>query len=261
MDLSEKIRQSQIDKARKYPLLDISDNRAEIREISQNTQHYLNEKYPELKQVKLWEAIPRMVIEFLRASLSELDKSDALTKGESAISIGDLFDIVIQYTATPDGDKFGNLTPVIRCKTEFRYEDKDLPYNDVVTIEEAATLREEQAELLPAQFFSNRVLIKKISLTAWKSLADNYGIFTVEAQWWLLPLVVLAFFRMTKEWLIAHKDDGEFGIEINFADLLKISIAKEGGLEEDDPVDYILSITPNQVFKKDFAKSDEVTEK
>mgnify|MGYP006990257627 CR=1 FL=1 len=54
--------------------------------------------------------------------------------------------------------------------------------------------------------------------------------------------------------------DGELGVEIRFADMLKIGVSKEGGLEDDDPVDYILYIRPDQIFKKENAKGDDITE-
>ena len=44
-------------------------------------------------------------------------------------------------------------------------------------------------------------------------------------------------------------------------DLINLGITKEGGIEEGDPVDYILYITPQQIFKKDNAKDDGKTEK
>lgn len=260
MELEEKIKQSNVERARKYPLLDINDNRAEIREISQATQEYIHEIEPELKKLKLWEAFPRMVIEFIKATMNELDKSEAVTKGESSLVIGNLFEIAIQYTETPDGDKYGNLTPVIRCRSEFKYEDANLPYHDEVPLNIARELQDEGYGKLPIQFYENRAVIKKICIAAWKSL-DDYGLFTNESQWWILMTVVMCFFRKMKDYLIEHKDDGEVGVEINFADLLKVSITKEGGMDEDDPVDYILSIQPNQIFKKDYTKSDAVTEK
>jgi len=258
--LEEKIKQQHIEKERKYPLLDISDNRAEIREIAQATQNYLNDNFSELKKVKLWEAIPRMVIEFVHASFSKISKSDAMKDGESSVVIGDLMELGVQYTATSDADKFGNLTPVIHCRSEFKYENASLPYQDEVPLDIANILEEEKCPALPIQFFEERETIKDISMEAWKELS-NYGILTTPDQWFLLPLVVVHFFRQTKEWLIKHKDDGEIGVEINFADLLKVGISKEGGIEEGDPVDYTLYITPNQIFKKDNAKGDDLTEK
>ena len=258
--LEEQIKQAHVERERKYPLLDISDNRAEIREISQNTENYLNENYPELNKLKCWEAIPRMVIEFIHASFTKISKSDAMKDGESSVVIGDIMELAVQYTATSDADKFGNLTPVIRCRSEFKYENASLPYQDEVPLDIAKVLEDEKCDALPIQFFDDRETIKDISMGAWKELT-NYGILTTTEQWWLLPLIVVHFFRQTRDWLIMHKDDGEIGVEVNFADLLKIGISKEGGLEEGDPVDYTLYITPNQIFKKDNAKGDDLTEK
>lgn len=256
--LEEKIKQSAIERNKKYPLLDISDNRKEIREIAQATQNYMIELNPDLKRIKIWEAIPRIVIEFIRASFTKLSKSDALKDGESSVVIGDLMELGVQYMSTADGEKAGNLTPVIRCRSEFKYENAALPYNDEVPVDVASVMEEEKCPGLPIQFFDDRKTIKEISEIATKEL-ENYGIFVMD-EWWVIPLTVIAFFRKTKEYLIEHKDDGEIGVEINFAELIKITITKEGGMEEGDPVDYVLSITPNQIFKKDNAKGDDITE-
>jgi hypothetical protein len=256
--LEEQIKQSAIERERKYPLLDISDNRKEIREIAQLTQDYMVELNPDVKRIKIWEAIPRIVIEFIHASFTKLSKTDAMKNGESSLVLGDIMEIGIQYMATSDGDKAGNLTPIIRCRSEFKYENASLPYRDEVPVDIARTMEEEKCPGLPIQFYDDRETIKDISQIAIKEL-DNYGIILMD-EWWIIPLVFVAFFRKTKDWLLKHKDDGEIGVEINFADLIKIAITKEGGMEEGDPVDYILSITPNQIFKKDNAKGDDITE-
>lgn len=256
--LEEQIKQSAIERERKFPMLDISDNRKEIREIAQVTQDYMVEMNPDVKRIKIWEAIPRIVIEFIHASFTKLSKTDAMKNGESSLTLGDIMEVGIQYMATSDGDKAGNLTPIIRCRSEFKYENASLPYHDEVPLDTARILEEEKCPGLPIQFFETRETIKDISQIAAKEL-DNYGIIVMD-DWWIIPLVFVAFFRKTKEWLIQNKDTGEIGVEINFADLIKIAVTKEGGMEEGDPVDYILSITPNQIFKKDNAKGDDITE-
>ena len=261
-ELEQKIQQAKIEKERRFPMLDISDNRKEIREIAQRTQDYMIELNPDVKRIKMWEVIPRFVIEFIRASFTKLDKIESVNTGKSSVIIGDIMELGIQYLATSDAaGKEGNITPVIYCRSEFKYENNGIPYRDEVPVDIAKEFRDERCEGLPIQFYDNRHEIKEISLIALKVLKDNYGIHAVDADWWIIPLVVVAFFRCTKEFLIEHKDDGEIGIDIDFANVIQISITKEGGLEEDDPIDYVLSITPQQIFKKDNAKSDAVTEK
>ena len=258
--LEEKIKQQKIEQERRYPLLDITDNRREIREIANATQDYLGELDHNLKRLKCWDVIPRVVIEFIHASFTKLSKDDAMKEGQSSIIIGDIMEIGIQYMSTTDGDKFGNLTPFIYCRSEFKYENVKLPYRDEVPVDIAKIMASEKCEGLPIQFFDNREEIKDISENAKATLEDDYGVIFADNTWWLIPLTVMAFFRKTRDWLVEHKDDGEIGVEINFADLLKIAITKEGGMEEDDPVDYVLSITPHQIFKKDNAKADDITE-
>lgn len=260
-ELEQGIQQAQIERARRYPLLPIVDNRKEIRDISMATQDYLEELNPDLKRIKIWESIPRIVIEFITAAISSLDKSDAINNGESTIVIGDIMEIGVDGLLTTDGDKDGNITPLIICRSEFKYENISLPYRDEISADDAKILREEHCEGLPVQFFDDREIIKKISKEAIKVLAGNYGImFGEENDWYIVPLIVVAFFRKTRDFLVEHKDDGENGIEINFADLLKIGITKEGGFDENDPVDYALYISSERVFKKDKAKDDKTTE-
>lgn len=259
-ELEEQIKQAGVERQRRYPLLDITNNREEIRAIAQAAQDYMVELNSDVKRIKVWEAIPRMVIEFIQGAFTKLSKDDALKQGESSIIIGDIMELGIEYMGTADGDKQGNLTPVVHCRSEFKWENNLLPYHDEISVDEARVLREENCEGLPAQFFENRKEIKEVCMIARRKLEDC-GIILPESDWWILALTVVAFFRKTKEYLVEHKDDGEIGVEIDFANLLKIAVTKEGGLEEGDPVDYILSITPNQIFKKDFAKGDDTTEK
>lgn len=260
-DLEQKIQQAEIERKKRYPLLDISDNRSEIRDISIATQDYIVEMNPDIKKIKIWESIPRIVIEFVLSAFKQISKTDAVKDGVSSVIIGDIMELGVDYMETSDADKAGNLTPHIKCRSEFKYENISLPYMDEVPVDMARELRDEGCEGLPIQFFDNRDEIKKITLSAMSVLEKDYGIMFGPNDWWITPLIVVAFFRKVREYLVDHKDDGEIGLTINFADLLKISITKEGGIDEDDPVSYFLGITPEQIFKKDNAKGDDITEK
>ena len=162
-ELEQKIQQAGVERERRYPLLAIVDNREEIRKIAQQTQDYMVELNPDVKRIKIWEAIPRIVIEFISASFTKLSKTDAVEKGSSSIIIGDIMELGVNGIATKDGDKDGNLTPFIRCRSEFKYENVSLPYMDEVPIDIAKEMREEKCEGLPIQFFDNREEIKEIS--------------------------------------------------------------------------------------------------
>ena len=261
-ELEQQIQQAGIERARRFPLLAIVDNRDEIRKISRATQDYMIELDPDLKRIKIWEAIPRIVIEFINACFTKLSKTEAAENGSSSIVIGDIMEIGVDGLMTKDGDKDGNLTPFIRCRSEFKYENISLPYRDEVPIDIANQMSDEKCTGLPIQFFDNREEIKEVTKTAMDVLTRDYGIIVGEQNdWFIIPLTVVAFFRQVRKFLVEHKDDGEIGIDINFADLIKVGIVKEGGMEEDDPVDYILYIAPNQIFKKDNAKGDDITEK
>lgn len=258
-ELEQKVKQSRVERERKYPMLDITDNRKEIREIAEAAQDYMVQLNPDVVRLKIWESIPRITMEFILAAFTKLDKAEAKKNGSTSVVIGDLMELEVQYTETNDADKFGNLTPVIRCRSEFKWENVSLPYHDEIPVDVANVLRDENCEGLLVQFYDNRKEIKEISEIAIGSL-KNFGVMFGPNDWWIVPLVVIAFFRKTRDWLVEHKDDGELGVEIRFADMLKIGVSKEGGLEDDDPVDYILYIRPDQIFKKENAKGDDITE-
>lgn len=263
--LEEKINQANIERARKYPLLNISDNRAEIREIAQETQDYIVELNPEIKRPHIWEAIPRIVIELITATFDELKKHSVTKTGLEKVTFGDIMEMGVEYTTTSDADKFGNITPFCTCRSEWQYENISLPYQDDVPSDIARTLESEQCSGLPIQFYENREVIKSISIAAFRELHTKYGIkFSADVEdtrsWWLIPFITMAFMRKAREYLVKHKDDGEIGVSINFADLISFGIRKEGGIDEDDPIDYVLFIEAGQIFKKDNAKSDGDTE-
>ena len=175
-ELEQKIQQAGIERERRYPLLAIVDNRDEIRKISQATQDYMIELDPDLKRIKIWEAIPRIVIEFINACFTKLNKKDAAETGSSSIVIGDIMELGINGLSTTDGDKDGNITPFIHCRSEFKYENISLPYRDEVPIDIANQMREEKCEGLPIQFFDNREEIKDVTKIAMDVLDNQYGI-------------------------------------------------------------------------------------
>ena len=260
-ELETKLKQHEIDKNRRFPLLDITDNREQICKISMATQDYMIELNPDMKKLKIWEAIPRIVIEFINASFTQLQKEDITKTGVTSAVIGDIMEIGLEYMETTDADKDGNITPRIKCRSEWKYENALLPYVDDIPIDMAKIMQDEKCEGLPVQFFENREQIEKISKLAAAVLRDPYGIMVMDSDWFLIPFTFMAFMRKAKEFLIEHKDDEGIGVNINFADLINLGITKEGGIEEGDPVDYILYITPQQIFKKDNAKDDGKTEK
>lgn len=260
-ELEEQINRVNTDRIRKYPLLDILDNREEIRVISQETQDYLVELNPDIVRPRIWEMVPRMVIEFVKASIKKLDREKAMNEEEHIISLGNIMNVGIEYLGFINAEgKSGNLTPIMTVRSEFNYEDKDLPYLDEVSADEAIILRDEHCTELPIQFFDDRKLIKEISDEAIKSL-KKFGVIIPPDDWGVLPLIFVAFFRVTKKYLITHKDDDDIGIRINMAEVFYIKITKEGGYDEEDEVSYRIGLIPGKEFKKEFAKGDDITER
>lgn len=253
--LEEKVKKARLEQEARYPLLDIRDSRKEIREICELASDYLLELNPEVKKPQFWELMARIPMEFLKEVFTYLNDRKTTEVGEIYLPLGNILEVGIQFTKT-DGDKEGTLNPVIRCKDEFNYKKKDEPYDDSLSVEMNQILESENhiEHLLP-QFFDDREVIGKISESVKGTLSSKYGVTLID--WTLIPTVFVAFFRKAKDYLILHKDDGECGVEIKFGDLCNIGIERFGSDEE---IDYELYVTPGQIFKKDFAKGDEMTE-
>ena len=64
-ELSAEIEKVETERRKRYPLLEIVNNREQIREIAENTLEYAGELYPSLKGLEYWEVVPRMAIELM----------------------------------------------------------------------------------------------------------------------------------------------------------------------------------------------------
>ena len=77
-ELEQKVKQSRVERERKYPMLDITDNRKEIREIAEAAQDYMVQLNPDVVRLKIWESIPRITMEFILAAFTKLDKAEEI---------------------------------------------------------------------------------------------------------------------------------------------------------------------------------------
>ena len=89
-------------------------------------------------------------------------------------------------------------------------------------------------------------------------LKANYGI--IVDEWTSISKIFTSFLRITRDYLISHKDDAgnDAGLDIYLGTVLDIGIAAE---DTDNGVEYIIQYAPGQTFKFDNAKSDEDSEK
>jgi hypothetical protein len=254
-DLEAKMHQASLERQTRYPLLSITDNLKEIREIAEKTQDYMVELNPELLRPQLWESIPRIAMEFIEHAFAYMGDRKTTEFGEICLPLGKIMTVGVEYATTEGSDKEGTFNPFIRIGKEMDYDYKDEPYDNSIDVNMASLLREEQCENLMGQFFDNRKEIKTISQSVTSILLNNYGIKFLD--WTLVPLTFVAFFRKAKEYLISHKDDGECGVEINFGDAVTFGIEKEGW---DDDISYRIYIIPGQKPKLNNAKDDSKTE-
>lgn len=251
--LDDAVKEASIERARRFPLLDISENIAEIREISVMAQPYVCEMNPELVKPEPWELITQSVIQVLLATFEYLNKKKSTEFNEVYIPLGTLITVSIRYGETKTGDKVGTFNPCIKVGKDMDYQFREERYNDSMSADMAADLKEIGMEYLHPMFYDTRDIMKGIFDTAAANIASKYGVNIPDTE--ALSYIVVAFFRKAKEFLIAHKDDNEgFGTEINIGRLVTI------GIEKQADGNYFIFVTPGQEFKMEHAKGDNKTE-
>lgn len=252
--LEEKTNQVNREREHRHPLLDVRENRKELRLIAERAQEYIREKAPELADIRDWAAIPRVAISVLTEMFVVTHKMMLETKNDVSIQIGDFMTIGIEYLGT-NGDKDGNLTPVIIPGPELDYNRELTEYDDAIPVDMKRELEDEGLHYLLPQFYDIRTILNDMFVGLLPVLESDYGI--VISDWSVAMLIFAAFFRMAKQYLVEHKDDGEYGLVINLAEAAFIEITKDG--TDEDPI-YAICVTPGQTFKKDYAKGDNLTE-
>lgn len=243
-ELSKKIKDEELEKRKRYPILDIVNNREEIREIAEQTIAYAGELYPELKGLSKYVIVPRIVIEVMLQYYKLIDSKKA--KGKNVyINIGDFLNIGIEYGDTATGDKLGTFNPIIKTGPELQY------YNDDPS-------KNELTKTLPVFNSEDESQLEFVCKNTQNVLKSNFGI--IVDEWTSISKIFTSFLRVTRDYLIKHKDDegAEAGLDIYLGTVLDIGIAAE---DTDNGVEYIIQFAPGQTFKFDNAKSDEDSEK
>lgn len=242
-ELGKKIEKEELDRRKRYPLLDIVNNRSEIRTISEDALAYCAKVYPELKALdeqNLWELAPRITIELLKEVFNFVASKKSKESGEVSYDIGDFVKIGIEYGTTDDAEKEGTFNPVISVKSEMYYDN---------AIDIKNKVPEEKAD------FGDSMTLQEICTKVTDTLMTKFGVKV--SHYNAVLNIFAAFMRMAKQYLIKHRDDTEYGVEINLADVIDISIEKYIGDSGDE---YCIQIAPGQIAKLQFAKNDDVTE-
>lgn len=241
-ELEKRIEKEEMERRKRYPLLDVVTNRAEIREISEDTLKYMSELYPEIESMPahLWEVVPRITIEMLKEVFNYLSGMKSTDNGEVSYTLGNFLKIGIEYGTTEDADKDGTFNPVISVLSEMAY-DNNVDTNNKLSHE------------IP--IFTDTTTLQDICTKVTNTLKTKYGI--VITQWTAVQDIFAAFMRIARQYLIKHRDDTEYGVEINLADVVDMSIERYTG---DNGDEYCIQIAPGQIAKLQFSKNDEVTE-
>lgn len=253
--LEKKTAEAEKQRAVRYPLWDLPNNRKELREISERAAKILTEGEnalrPEIEPVSMWEIFPRVTMEVLQAVVNYLVAHRSVDVSEVYLTFGKLFEIGIEFMVMQASENPNSFNPKIVVLDELKYEMKDVPYDDLVSVEDGQVLRDENSEGLPIQFFNERQTLYEIvkGLISYPNgreglLMTKYGIAIFD--WTLLYSIVVAFFRSMKEYLLDHKDDQEVGLEFDLGRIIKFGISRNG---DDDDDDYDIFIIPGQEFK------------
>ena len=234
------------DRKRRYPTIDIVNNREEIRIISENTLTYAGTIYDDLKDLPedIWHIVPTAVCEFMKGCYSFLNAHKKKDMTEARIEIGDFIKFAIEYGTTENADTDATFNPLIELGAELQYYNDDPSKNTVPTT--APDIPEDQN-------------VEFVCKVAQNVLKDKYAI-TIE-DWRSILHLFVAFIRQAREFLILHKDSDDenaddCGCEINLCEVVDLGIEK---YDTDKGVEYCIQFAPGQQLKL-ASKDNEKTE-
>lgn len=253
-NLSEKIEEAEKRRRQRYPLLDIVDDREQIREISERTIKYMKEIYPDMEgfDESLWELIARVVIEFNKSTIAYLQGEVDKDTGAVSLQIGDFMTIELEHTQIDDAEKGGTLNPNIIMGPELIY------YNDEP---EKNTLSKE----VPSVDLSSG--LETICMNVTSDLEKKYGV--KNTNWANIIKITLSFYRIARDYLIEHKKDSFYGMYISLTPIIGFGIEAytlnpdeeitEEGDRSDENTGYNIQFAPEAQFKM-ASKNDGKTE-
>lgn len=243
-NISKKIEENNEKYVDRYPLLFLVNNRNEIKEISENTISYARRIATDSAlKIPVWEIIPRVAVEVVRATIDYIADRKTTTVAEQYIDLGSTIRCAIEYAETEDADKIGTFNPKISVLTDMEY---GVPYDESTML---------CSEIFDTLFKEcDRTIITKIAERASSEIQRASGARIANIQ--LIMLLFVSFMRKTKDFLIEHKDDNEWGYELDIAGVYFIGISKFNDGAESD---YMIYITPAKELKQR-SKDDNLTE-
>lgn len=242
-ELSAEIEKEEVERRKRYPLLEIVNNREEIRNIAEDTLKYIGELYPSLKDLDYWEVVPRMAIEFMKQYFSIAESKKSADKCVF-VSMGEFMSIGIESGKTLGADKDGTLNPIIKTGPELAFDNENADANKLKKTEPVFTPEDQET----LDFVSKHVQ---------NTLKSKFGI--IVEDYHDIAHIALSFFRLIREYLIQHKDQEEYGLDIDLGNVLDIGIQKY--TDDNGGFKYCIQFAPGQSFKMDNSKDDDKTEK
>lgn len=240
-ELAKKREKAELDKNSRYQLFEIRNNLEEIRTMSERTCDYVVSIYPELVSIPEWSIIPRVVMEFVKASFDHLKAKRKKDISETFIEIDNFIHFGIEFGTTDNADKDATFNPIITTMGELLYDNTN-PDNNKISKD------------APILNLTND--IEFVAISAKNVLQNRFGL--IIEDWRSIVYIFVAFCRVAKEYLVKNKDNDEVGIIINIGEVIDVSIEKYGA--DDDHLEYAINFGPGKTLKMDYAKSDEISE-
>lgn len=239
-ELNKKTEQAERERNGRYQLFEIRNDLEEIRNISERTCEYAGQIYPSIAGIPEWSIIPRVVMEFVTSTFKFLKNKKKKGMSETFVELPNFIHFGIEFGTTEDAEKDATFNPIIKVMGELMYDNEN-PDNNIIP------------KTAPDMELDTN--IQFISEDANNILKSKYGI--IIEDWKMIPEIFIAFSRVAKEYLVAHKDDkGDF-LTINLGNVMDMVIEQYDG---DSGNNYDIGFGPGKTLKMDYAKSDEESE-
>lgn len=244
-NLTEAVENAEKERKKRYPLLDVVNNLEELRRISENTTKYIGEMYPDIGESLdgLWDIVIRTSLEFSKSVFKILEKEKTTKASVVSVDIENFMRFGIEYGTTEDGDKNATFNPIVTLLGDMLYDNDDPEKSLHVSI--------------PQYLGENDNTIENICKDAQTTMQTKYGV--IIEDWRIILRIFIAFSVQTRAYLIEHKDDNDYGFDINFGNVLDIGIERYG--LDGEKIKYCIQFAPHQIPKLDNSKNDDNTEK
>ena len=239
-ELKKETEKVELERNKRYQLFEIRNNLEEIRTISEQTCTYAVELYPDIVCIPDWSLVPRIVMEYVKATYDFLKSKRTKDMRETFVDFGDFVHFGIEFGTTENADKDATFNPIITVKSELMYD------NDT---KNGNKLKRE----VPDINLNNDIEV--ICQGAKNVLKSKFGV--IIEDWRNIAYITLSFFRIAKDYLIKNKDAEGIGLIINLGEVLDLCIEKYG---DDENPKYAINFGAGKSLKMDYAKSDEKSE-